>query len=260
MLLPRAGVVARVELPDGLEVARAQVAAASFLAERGAPVARLFRGETQPLEPEEGGVTLWKRLELLEAEPDLEALGRATHSFHQASRPDLPADLPRLDPFARIASYLRRPSPWSGSNELTELERRHRRLRRDWREIADQDPLGTVVAHGDVNTGNGVLTSRGWVLLDLEDAGVGPASYDFAPLAAEARRYGLAPADYRAFVKGYGHDPAGWEGFELLRETWELLVTTWAVACSAGSPVIEAEARIRVAGLLDGDPRRWTMI
>jgi len=254
--LPRAGVVARVEAPGNEGLAQTQVWAARLLADRGAPVAGLFRQELQPILVGAAVVTLWHRLRSVEA-PRLEALGRSVRGFHEATRDALPAAAKALDPFARIRSDLDWPTSWSGSRESEALWRRLEALEREWPSATREDPLGTVLVHGDVHVDNAVVTADGLVLIDLEDAGIGPASWDFVPQAVGVRRYGLPPERYGEFVGGYGAEPRGWPGLDLMCQVYELRNTAWAMRCGADSPRMSAEASIRVESLLDGGERLW---
>ncbi len=257
--LPRAGVVARVEAPGNEGLAQTQVWAATLLADRGAPVARLFRHELQPILVGDAAVTLWRRLRSVEA-PRREALGRSVRAFHEATRDALPPDAKALDPFARIRSDLVWPTSWSGSREWKALWRRLETLEREWPSATRKDPLGTVLVHGDVHTDNAVVTEDGLVLIDLEDAGIGPASWDFVPHAVGVRRYDLPSERHAEFVGGYGAERREWPGFDLMCQVYELRNTAWAMRCGADSPRLAAEASIRVEGLLDGGERLWTSL
>ena len=256
--LPRADVVARVEAPSGQELALRQVLVARALAARDAPVTRLVRHEIQPLLIGDGAVTLWRRLRSVAA-PTFEALGRAVRAVHEATALSLPASVPTIDPFGQVRACLDSRSPWSGSAAVRELRSRADELASRWQEGAQDDPLGRVVVHGDLHADNAVVSEGGLVLLDLEDAGVGPASWDFAPLAVGVERYGLPSEDFDQFAAGYGAEPKAWSGHSLMCRVYELLVTSWAIRCSADSPDMAREAAVRVAGVLDGDPTLWTL-
>lgn len=257
--LPSADVVARIEGADAEHLASRQVSVARVLAERGAPTARLVRPEIQPLLIGDRAVTLWHRLRSV-ATPGFNEVGRAVRAMHEATLESLPSGVPAIDPFERVLACLDAPSPWSGSVEAKELGRRAGDLAVGWQADSRADPLGTVVVHGDAHIDNAIVTADGVVLLDLEDAGVGPASWDFAPLTVGAERYGFPRDDLDRFAAGYGCDPGTWPGYRLMCDVYELLVATWAIGCSATSSVMEQEARVRVAGLLDGDPTPWTLL
>lgn len=257
--LPRAGVVARVEGPGDEEIARRQVDAARVFADHGAPVAELVRPEVQPLLIEGCAVTLWRRLRAI-GRPSPETLGRATRAIHEATRSSPPPDLPSLDPFGRIYEHLAWPSLWSGSDELGALRDKADEFVVAWREAIHGDPLGRVLLHGDVHADNAVMTERGLILIDLEDTAVGPASWDFVPLAVGVDRYGVPSADYRDFVAGYGAEPGNWAGHELMCRVYELAVTAWAIRCSGDSEQMAKEASVRVATLLGRGREPWTLL
>jgi len=258
--LPRAGVVARVEAPGYEDLAEAQVWAARLLAERGAPAARLFRPETrQPVVVENVAITLWHRLRP-EDEPSYRGLGETLRLFHAATRDDPPSEVRALDPFKRARGDLAWPSPYSGSETSAELSRRLEVLALEWPAAAREDPLGSVVVHGDVHIENLMRKDDERVLIDLEDAGVGPASWDLAPISVQANRYGLPPARREEFLAGYGAEPGGWPGFDLMCQVYEIQSVCWAMRCSVESPRMAAEATIRVDGLLHGGDRPWTLL
>jgi len=256
---PRAGIVARVETSGAGQLAERQVRIARLLAERGAPAARLLQPERQPYFVEDGAVTLWQQLDKV-AEPDFAALGEAVRALHDATRGPLPPDTPTCDPFRTIHRDLGWPSPWSESEEHRELRRLAGTLAEQWQQVSQEDPLGRVIVHGDAHQENAIVTKDGLVLIDLEDAGEGPASWDFAALKVGVDRYGLPAEDYRAFADGYGAEPGAWEGHAVMCRVYELLVTAWAMRCSAESPQMAEEARVRVAGLLGRSEERWTLV
>ncbi len=257
--LPNADVVARVEGLGGQKLALRQVLVARALAARNAPVARLVRPEIQPLLIGDGAVTLWRRLRSVAA-PTFEAVGRAVRAVHDATAEDLPEGVPTIDPFAQLRMCLDSPSSWSGSAAVKELQRRGDELAASWHEATHADPLGRVVVHGDPHAENAVVCESGLVLLDLEDAGVGPASWDFAPLAVGVERYGLPSAGFEQFVAGYGAAPGTWPGYKVMCRVYELVVASWAIRCSVDSAPMASEAKVRVSGVLEDDPTLWTLL
>ncbi len=215
--------------------------------------------ERQPFFVENSAVTLWRRLETT-GEPDFVALGEAVRALHDATRSPLPPGTPACDPFRTIHRDLDWPSPWSDSEEHRELHRLAGTLAEQWQQLTQDDPLGRAIVHGDAHQENAIVTEHGLVLVDFEDAGEGPASWDFAALRVGVDRYGLPPEDYRAFAAGYGADPGTWEGHAVMCQVYELLVTAWAMRCSADSPRMAEEASVRVAGLLGRGGRQWTLV
>lgn len=151
------------------------------------------------------------------------------------------------------------PSPWSGSESCVELQRRAREAAQAWPSATCDDPLGSAVVHGDVHLENAIVTDRGLVLVDLEDAAVGPASWDFAPLGVGVRRYGVPRRDYRDFVAGYGDEPGSWPGLSYMRSVYELMSVAWALRCSGLSRRMAEEATVRVELLLGASERVWKL-
>jgi hypothetical protein len=257
--LPRARVAARVEVPGSEAVASRLVRVARFWEERDAPVARLVRPEMQPLASCGGAVTLWRWLRAEGAVSAFE-LGRTARILHDLGRHELPHDLPRLEPTARVREWIHRPVAWIREPDRLVLMERLNDLERWWRDEGASDPLGFVLLHGDVHRENSLATHKGVVLLDLEDAGVGPVSWEFAPFAVGVRRYGLPNEMLLRFCAGYGEDPRSWVGFDRMCELYELEVVVWALHCGERSRSLAREAAIRLDGFLGRGSKDWTML
>ena len=116
-----------------------------------------------------------------------------------------------------------------------------------------------TLVHGDLHRANALNTEDGIVLIDFEDAGVGPAGWDLVPLAVGVRRYGDPADEFERFVKGYGIDPRPWPGHEMMCQVYELEVAIWALHCSDANPEMIGEAQIRVDGILGRSRSLWTM-
>ena len=194
------------------------------------------------------------------ARPTAWALGRAVRKIHDTTRDGLPAGLREIDPFTEIHRLLAGSSPWTGSPAVEALRHQTEECAGRWPAAVRDDPLGRRLLHGDVHLGNARVADRGLVLIDLEDSGVGPASWDFVPLAVGVVRYGLPRATYREFHDGYGAKPLEGPGFELMCRVYELFVTAWAIWCSADSSEMEREAAARVACLVEGENRPWQLL
>ena len=258
--LPNAGVMARVETAGRTAVAARQVVVAGVWAEQGAPVPALVSPQLQPIVFDDAAVTLWQRLDGGESTDPAE-FGRAVRALHDATRGITLTRAPRLEPFADIEAWIDWPANWLADEDRAELARRYRRLKRWWDAESADDPSGVVLAHGDVHRENTIVTEEHRVILvDLEDAGVGPVSWDFVPLAVGVRRYGGSPEELRRFIAGYGVDPCHWSGFERMCEFYELSVTVWAIRCAAMSTSIAEEAELRVAGILGRSRAAWTLL
>ena len=127
-----------------------------------------------------------------------------------------------------------------------------------WPDPAD-DPLGAALVHGDLHRANVVPGRAGPVLADLELAGWGPASVDVAPHLVAVRRYGSDPAHLDRFLGGYGADPRGWPGLEIVVQAYELWVTAWAVANRTASDAWEREAGVRLERWRTGGSPPWSL-
>lgn len=251
--LPRAGVVARVELLGGDAQARRLSEVARYFERVGAPTLRLLHVAPP--------VTLWPKLDAV-ADIDACALGQLLRSVHDRTRGAASELLPALDPFGEIAQHLDQldlEPAWS-ADDRQRLRSRDAELAQGWRACVGEDPLGVALVHGDVHRDNVIVTAQGPVLIDLELAGVGPATWDFVQLGAAVHRYGDDGVQLEAFVRGYGDDPRGWAGYELLRDVYELLCAVWAAAYRSRSTVFAREATRRIDSLLGRGDQAWTLL
>jgi hypothetical protein len=257
--LPRAGVMARVEQPGCTEQAERQVRVARFYADRGAPTARLAACPGQPVERGGCAVTFWELLVPVARRVTPRAIGALLRALHGAAGPPLDADLPGLDPVPAIRWFQERPAIDLGSETTAAFDRLLEERERDWRAWAHRDPLGLRLLHGDLHADNVVVTARGPVLVDLEDSGVGPASWDLAVPAVGVRRYGHRAEDLEDVLDAYGADPRSWQGFETLCRIYEHSTAAWSLHCAGRSRSMEDEARKRVATLTGGLGGVWAM-
>jgi len=251
--------MARVEPGDALAVAQRQVEVARFLATKAVRAARLVVPDRQPLIYPDGGVTLWESLDIVERQTTPAVLGRLARRLHEVSAGGIPDEIPDLDPFFTVRRELDRLGPGTPLEGIGKLRDEFDRLTRSWQETIANDPLGTVVVHGDFHRANVVATPDGLTLLDLEGAGRGPATWDLVPHLVGVRRYGMPPAECRSFCEGYGADPLTWDGTELLCRVYELHLTCWAVALRDTSPEMATEAEVRLSSFLGSPDRRWTL-
>lgn len=286
--LPDAGVLARVDEPARADDARRQVAVARALAERGVPAARLadHLAADQPVAVDGGGqVTLWSYVEPIAEAPTPGALGALARQLHDAFRHPAPGGspgrglldgvvvgppppgLPRLDPVVGIERHLAEVDAHgdTAAADLGMLRAELVEAAGAWAAVAAEDPLGWSLVHGDLHGDNALVSSDGPVLVDLEQSGVGPASYDLVPQLVGVRRYGRPVEGYRGFCDAYGFDVASWDGSRAMVRLYELSVTAWAVATRGISARHEREAVRRLATLwhpahADDDEGRWSLL
>ena len=153
---------------------------------------------------------MWEAVVILERRPDPAVLGRLARRLHEATAGILPAEIPDIDPLSLARGWL----PMLGSEpmgeEVGKLWDELKWLERLWDETIAGDPLGTVLLHGDFHQDNVVVTPEGPTLLDLEEAGRGPASWDLVPNRevpsdSERTREGIATS--KVWQGDYGSSP-----------------------------------------------------
>lgn len=232
-----------------VEVARALLAAE-------VPTAPLVAGRGQPWVEDGCVVTAWAWCEAVGAASPAD-VGSLARSLRERTGGTHAFDVPRFDPLAAIRGAVAHVP--LGDQHGDFVRQRAHALAADWVRIADRDPAGTAVVHGDLHHENVVLTADGPVLTDLELAGSGPPAYDTAPAVVNVERYGADPGTLDAFLDAQGHDPRDWAGFATCLAVYELWVTAWAVGVQDRSSEALAEAARRVACLRDGSCEPWTL-
>ncbi len=63
--------------------------------------------------------------------------------------------------------------------------------------------------------------------------------------------------EYAAFVDAYGFDVTKWDGFDVLRRTHEIKMTTWVMQNIAESADIAAEYAHRIESIRTGTAGGW---
>jgi hypothetical protein len=258
--VPGVPALARVDEPARSDDARRQVRVAEVMAQRGVPAVHVTGPGSQPIETAAGAVTIWAWEPPVGPPVTPFDIGRAARHLHDRTRDLGPGSVAPHDPLVTVRTELERASGagTTAADDLARLRSAVERLGSSWPSLAD-DPLGMALVHGDLHRSNVVAGRSGPVLADLELAGWGPASADIAPTVVAVRRYGADPGALDGFLDGYGSDPRGWPGLEILVEAYELWVTAWAVANRAASPRSEREAEVRLQRWRGSDPPRWTL-
>lgn len=118
----------------------------------------------------------------------------------------------------------------------------------------------SVLTHGDFHADNVLVTPSGPKMIDLEDAGIAPASWDFAPSIVAVRRHGRDESEYAGFCEAYGADLMEHPEGKLLCDVYELFLVSWAIAYRSATPAMTAEAVVRLESLLGRITRRWTIL
>lgn len=254
LLVRQDEVLVRVR-PRSLEpVAHREVEVARALLEAGVPCVPLVAGKGQPWVEDGCVVTAWRWLETVGTAAPA-AIGSLAAALRDRTVGTHAFDVARFDPLTAIRNAVAgRPV---GDEQGDFVRRRAQELTVEWGRIADRDPAGTAIVHGDLHADNVLLTAEGPMLTDLELAGAGPASYDVAPSVVAVERYGAEPATLDAFLAALDRDPRDWPGFATCLQVYELWVTAWAVGVRDRSPELAAEAATRIRCLREGTCEPW---
>lgn len=260
---PDAAVLVRVDDRAPADRARRQVAAATALAAAGVPAIRLAGTADQPVTAPGGTtVSVWHLEDLTGTPVTPVELGAVAHHLHTATAGGAHcAGVAAFDPFTAIAEQLAvaRAAAVIDPAALDLLDGIGQALATAWPGAVADAP--TALVHGDLHAGNVLATTRGPVLADLELAGIGPAAYDLAAAVVAVERYGAPRSHLAGFTRGYGCAPPDASTHGVLRDTYELWLTAWAVANAGTDATHLAEAHHRLDRWHHPDrDRRWTLL
>jgi Ser/Thr protein kinase RdoA (MazF antagonist) len=238
---------------DRLARVQCELCVARWLAASNVPAVRVRDNIRQPLVVHGHPVTFWRTVTGGGPAPDHVDLARLLAAFHKA--PGCPCELPGFDPLRPSYSRLAN-AKTVACDDRDFLKARCDDLNGELGHLQFALPCGPI--HGDAHTSN-LLTDRGRVvLIDFENAAVGPREWDLLPTAIGVERYGRPERQYREFAGAYGFDVRAWPGYPVLREVRELTMTTWIMQNTGESPAVAAEFALRVSSLRERDvTRAW---
>jgi hypothetical protein len=269
---PDAQVMFRVDdQVPGARVER-QVLVARLLQRYDVPAVQLAGGRRQPVQVGDPAVTVsaWQLEELTDqpvAPAEIGGLARRLHDIPAADAEQF--GVQPFEPLIAITEQLAiaarrgmtRPS------DLNLLAAINGRLAAAWSKAASSAEFGARTApepgsvrssqageglvHGDLHAGNVLATTRGPVVADLELAGVGPVAYDLVAVVVAVERYGAAASTIGDFASGYGRSIPEVDSHGVLRDTYELWLTAWAMANRHIDDDHDREASVRVARWLN---------
>ncbi|GIG67767.1 aminoglycoside phosphotransferase family protein [Phytomonospora endophytica] len=248
------GVVARVARgPGWAETAAREIRVARLLERHGVPCGRPA-APGEPVTIDGHPVTFWEELDTSRRATFAE-IGEVLRDLHAVPVADL--DLPVLDAFHRVGDRIAG-APIS-EGDRADLQGVLEELEGAWAALTAVSPMRLI--HGDPHSGNVAHSAGHAVLIDLETVCLGPAEWDLAlPGTYFASLGWLGKADYEGFVRAYGgRDVTVSPHFQVLRRIRELRMTSWLIQHAGESEELAAQARHRVACLVDDRvPRVWS--
>lgn len=232
-----------------------EVEVARWLAGQQIPAARLH-DVPQPIRAGEHPVTFWRYIAGRPGDGrDMAALGGVLRRIH-GTPPPTTFDLPREDIFGRVDGRIEFASIPAADKHF--LLRRVEELRSEVSRL--NYPLSPTVTHGDAHVKNLMIADGQPVLIDFEQFAWGQPEWDLALMATEYQTAGLwTAAEYGQFVEAYGYDVSSWEsGFDVLRATHEIKLTTWLMQNVNESSEVASEYQKRmrtIRGIADVSDR-----
>lgn len=218
------------------------VRVATWLAERGAPIAPLVDEVPQPVLGNGYAATFWRAYERPPAlaAADLAAPLRAIHNL------DAPDWLPRWDKFAYARTLLDHANGIDDADHAW-LSQAWIDAESDYQAVAPAMPHGVI--HGDAHVANLLRATDGeFALCDLDNIAHGPLDWDLTPAAVSALRFGPVDA-LSEFSAAYGRDITRLAWWPVLRRIRELVMVTYLVTDLANRPAMAEQWHHRMATL-----------
>lgn len=204
-------------------------------------------------------VTVWELEDLVDTAASAEVVGHLARSLHDATLRAITDGTidPGVAPFDPLGAITEQLDAAAAVNAATGVDAARDDLAVLRTQVTDlrvrlggADPQPAGIVHGDLHVDNVLVTRRGPVLADLELAGVGPVAYDLVAPVVAVERYGADPATLGDYFRAYGAGLPDASRHGPLRDTYELWLTSWAVANRHLDDNHEAEAQRRM--------QRWT--
>jgi Ser/Thr protein kinase RdoA (MazF antagonist) len=198
----------------------------AWLDRKGSAVAGAAdEGDARPIAVDGAWAGLWRWEEHSEARPDPRLTGEVLRRFHELMA-DYPGSLPEVDHFDAARRHT---VALAGKGQLDEasvefLAGQAERLAQDW--DAFESELGVGAIHGDFEIDNVLPTSRGPVLIDLDNAQIGPREWDLVK-AAPGSAVGWKEGEWPEFASGYGYDLLATSSGAVLRDVRHLRSLVW---------------------------------
>lgn len=233
-----------------------QLQLASWLKYQGFPT-------SQPLRPDiawsDGRpVTFW---EFITSDTStagvMRMLGSTAAIFHQLTDAYI-GELPMWEPLGRLGPRL---DVVPCDQSFSEADRI---LLKSWRDrltsavekLEFQRATGPI--HGDIHTGNAIVSDGRLYLIDLDRIARGPREWDLSQPLVASQMFGVSQRDIDDFMVGYGWDMRTYDGADVLVRLRALFMTSWLLTLPRTSRVRE-EITNRLAFWRDpdGKPPRW---
>ena len=242
----------RVSTPNAPATLALELSA--MLDDRGILVARAVRNEIHVVD--ELSVSAWEFIEPVDEPVDWARVGNVIAQVHELQVEDLPIGLPKPSPVsfpwwdfdALMAEVAEALDAEAAAGLATTIARWD-----GWRSFDD-----VVVCHGDVHTGNVMMSSRGPVVIDWDLLCIAPRGWDHAPLMTWHHPWDGEEWIYRDFSAGYGWSGYGDSSADAFAELRLVAATLMRLRAGMMDPTAMPEAQRRL-GYWRGDHHapRW---
>ena len=199
-------------------------------------------GFAEPVQVDGAWAGLWRWENARDERPRPKPTGELLRRLHELLA-DCPVPLPEIDHLEvgrRHIAALREKSDLDDAS-IDFLLARADAMEREWARFGSE--LGTGKIHGDMAIDNVLTTDRGPVLIDLDNAQVGPREWDLVKVTPGSPG-GWEEEEWAEFVRGYGYDPRGAPGSDVLRDVRHLRTLVWTLSDRRYTAQLERGGRL----------------
>ena len=185
---------------------------------------------------------LWDWVDAREERPEPRLTGQLLRRLHDLLS-DCPVPVPEIDHLEvarRHIAALREKSDLDEGSIQFLLDRADA-MGREWARFGSE--LGTGKIHGDMAIDNVLTTSAGPVLIDLDNAQIGPRDWDLIKVLPGSPG-GWSEDEWTEFARGYGYDPRTAPGSEVLRDVRHLRTLVWTLSDRRYTAQLERGTRL----------------
>ena len=226
----------------------------AWLDANGIPVAAAAEeGFAEPVAVGGTWAALWRWEDARDERADPESAGALLRRVHDVLA-DCPVPLPELDQFDLAVRHVAQLPERSDLDEsaIEFLAGKAEWMQREWARFGSE--LGTGAIHGDMAVDNVLTTTRGPVLIDLDDAQIGPREWDLVKVTPGSPG-GWTAEEWPEFARGYGYDMLSAPANDLLRDVRHLRTLVWLFSNRLYAARLERANRLLAEWVADPEKR-----
>jgi Ser/Thr protein kinase RdoA (MazF antagonist) len=230
----------------------------AWLDANGLPVAGAAKeGSAEPVAVGDAWAGLWQWVDALDERPRPRLAGELLRRLHDLLS-DCPVPCPEMNHLQVAQNHIEalREKGHIDDASIDFLMAHAKSMEQKWNRYGSE--LGVGKIHGDIAVDNLLRTSRGPVLIDLDNAQIGPREWDLVKVIPGSPG-GWEEDEWPEFTSGYGHDPRATPASDVLRDVRHLRTLVWKLGDPRYTEHIEQAQRLLNEWLAAPDKRCYEL-